>query len=289
MRSKLIVSLTLTLGFLILLMGCQKLPDNCVLSFDGVPIVFEDVGEGEPTLMFVHGWSCDQKYWQDQVEYFSKKYRTVTLDLAGHGESGTDRDTWAIENFGRDVVAVMDALDLKDVVLIGHSMGGSVILETVRRVPERVLGIVGVDTYQDVTHRPTLSDIQTFMEPMKEDYVTATKNFVGQVLFTPDADSALVHQVAEDMAAAPSEIAIGALESAWLFDIAEALTKIDKPVHCINSDYFPVNIEAARSCAQRFSVTFLSDVGHFLFLEKPAEFNQHLEDTIIAFRSIQSM
>ena len=61
------------------------------ISSDGVDIHYEVHGEGEPTLVFIHGWSCDRSYWQAQVEYFAKQYQVITIDLAGHGESGTNR------------------------------------------------------------------------------------------------------------------------------------------------------------------------------------------------------
>ena len=59
------------------------------ISSDGVDIHYEVYGKGEPTLVFIHGWSCDRSYWRAQVEYFAKQYQVITIDLAGHGESET--------------------------------------------------------------------------------------------------------------------------------------------------------------------------------------------------------
>ena len=61
------------------------------VSKDGTPISYEVFGTGEPLLAFVHGWSCDARYWRAQVPVFSKKHRVMVLDLAGHGHSGTSR------------------------------------------------------------------------------------------------------------------------------------------------------------------------------------------------------
>jgi len=61
---------------------------HVVLSKDGTPISYEISGTGEPALLFVHGWSCDARYWRVQVPHFSKKHRVIILDLAGHGHSG---------------------------------------------------------------------------------------------------------------------------------------------------------------------------------------------------------
>jgi hypothetical protein len=64
---------------------------HTVPSSDGIPITYEVRGKGSPTLVFVHGWSCDRTYWKGQIEPFSKIYQVVAIDLAGHGESGKGR------------------------------------------------------------------------------------------------------------------------------------------------------------------------------------------------------
>jgi pimeloyl-ACP methyl ester carboxylesterase len=74
----------------------------------------------------------------------------VTIDLAGHGESGTGRRTWTMPAFGDDVLAVATELDLPDMVLVGHSMGDDVIIEAARGLPRRVGGLVWVDTYRSL-------------------------------------------------------------------------------------------------------------------------------------------
>ncbi len=85
-------------------------------SEDGVSIHFETAGEGQTSLVFVHGWSCDLRYWSKQRDYFAQRYRVVLLDLAGHGKSGSNRQTWTISAFGSDVAAVVRSLDLERVL-----------------------------------------------------------------------------------------------------------------------------------------------------------------------------
>ena len=97
-------------------------------------------------LVFVHGWSCDSRYWRAQIPYFSQKYRIALVDLAGHGHSGFGRSNYTMGSFGEDVLAVVEALGAEKVILIGHSMGGIVIAEAARLMPEKVLGLIGVDT-----------------------------------------------------------------------------------------------------------------------------------------------
>lgn len=76
---------------------------HIIPSRDGTPVSYEIYGSGEPTLVFVHGWSCDSRYWRAQVPHFSKKHRVVTLDLAGYGHSGMTRLKYTMSAFGEDV------------------------------------------------------------------------------------------------------------------------------------------------------------------------------------------
>ena len=96
-----------------------------VLSSDGTPIYYEVQGDGEPALVFIHGFCSERSYWSKQLCKFAQQYKVVAVDLAGHGESGLDRKTWTISAFGEDVVAVVEKLGLDKVVLIGHSMQAS--------------------------------------------------------------------------------------------------------------------------------------------------------------------
>jgi len=171
-------------------------------SHDGVPLAFEVHGAGAPTLVFVHGWSCDRHYWRGQVRALAARYQTVAVDLAGHGESGVGRRVWTMAAFGEDVVAVAEQLGLGELVLIGHSMGGDVIVEAARRLGDRVAGLVWVDTYDTLGEPPTDEEVEAFLAPFREDFATATRALVGR-LFTADADAELAEWVAADMSAAP--------------------------------------------------------------------------------------
>ncbi len=154
-------------------------------SADGIPIRYQVSGKGPVSVVFVHGWACDRSYWREQLDHFARQYRVVALDLAGHGESGVERRQWTIEAFGRDVVTVMEALNLRRVVLVGHSMGGPVAVETARVAPEIVLGLVGVDTFHD-PEAPGMTGeaIQRSVQRFQDDFATAMRNLVSAHVYT---------------------------------------------------------------------------------------------------------
>jgi pimeloyl-ACP methyl ester carboxylesterase len=269
---------------------CQPEPEatsasrtGTVASSDGVAIAYEVRGSGSPGLVFVHGWSCDRSYWDAQVDHFAADHTVVTLDLAGHGQSGRERQSWTMEAFGEDVVAVVQALDIDPVILIGHSMGGPVILEAARRMPDRVVGVVGVDTYQEFDRVYGPEEFERFLAPLRADFPANTRAFVSSTMFLPSADSALVNEVASDMSAAPPEIALAALDGLGRWHNEQsggALAAVRAPIRAINSDYQPTNVEGARRYAGSFEVEFMTGVGHFVMMEDPETFNRLLAETI---------
>ncbi len=252
---------------------------DSVPSADGVTISYHDQGTGPKALVFVHGWSCDRSYWDLQRVAFAGDYRVVAIDLGGHGQSGTGREVWSIQSFGADVAAVVKKLDLKEVVLIGHSMGGAVIIEAARHIPDRVLALVGADTYQDLGFKFEPDQLEAFLMPFREDFRNAASHFVRE-LFTADADTDLVRMVAEDMSAAPPEVAVSAMEQLCRYDQVGALEEMRKPIYGINSDIWPTNVDGNRRLAASFELKLMPGVGHFVQLEDSARFNAYLREIL---------
>ena len=165
----------------------------------------------------------------------------MTVDLAGHGESGIEREVWSTAGFGGDVVAVVEALDFDRVILVGHSMGGPVALEAARRLGDRVIGIIGVDTFQRLGLKAPEELAKNFIKPFEADFPGMTANFVMS-MFPPGTDSALVEWVSGDMSSAPPAVGIGAMKANLAYDPAPALEEIQVPIYGINGSLFPVDI-----------------------------------------------
>ena len=255
--------------------------DASVRSRDGVSIRYHVEGVGEPALVFVHGWSCDRSYWDAQVPYFARQHRVVTLDLAGHGQSGLSRRSYTVPAFAADVRAVVGALGLQRVVLVGHSMGGPVIVEAAQQMPDQVEALVPVDIFFNVDQKLSTADRARFIGTLERDFPVATRDFVTLGMFTPQSDPALVKRIADSMAARPARVGVSAMRGLWAYDAAAALGRLSVPIRAINSDRRKTDLEAARRHAPQFDAVFLHGTGHFLMLEDPEGFNRLLEQTLI--------
>ncbi|MCP4650898.1 MAG: alpha/beta hydrolase [PVC group bacterium] len=267
-----------------LFIGCSAKDEPKIfgntMSKDGVSIAYSVYGQGEVTLVFIHGWSCDSRYWNKQIAYFSKKYKVVTIDLAGHGNSGLGRKTYTMAAFGQDIAAVLQKIDAKNVVLAGHSMGGGVILHAATIAPERIIGLIGVDTLQDMGRRATEEEKRGFYDPLAADFKNNVKNMV-RTMFLENADKELIKTVALDMSSAPEAVALSALDEYLKMFDAELVKNIDVPIKCVNADLWSTNVERNKRLVPSYEMALMKGYGHFIMLEAPDEFNELLGKMMI--------
>lgn len=256
---------------------------HVALSGDGTPISYEVYGAGEPALVFVHGWSCDARYWREQVPFFSRTNRVVVLDLAGHGHSGMGRTKYTMGAFGEDVRAVVEATGSRRMILIGHSMGGSVIAETARLMPGRVTGLIGVDTLENVEYPMTREVLEKMTAPLKKDFRAGSRQFVGQMI-SPRTDQRLREWIIADMSAAPPAVALSAMDELMMQyvtgEAARVFDQVRVPVVSVNGDLWPVNYEANRRHMLSYDAIVIPKADHFLMMNRPEEFNRALVKAI---------
>lgn len=275
----------LTLIPLLILYQCTNQSEKTTLSSDGVEISFNVQGKGKPALVFIPGWTNPKTIWDDQVALFSEKYKVVTIDLAGHGESGNNRENWTISAFGDDVVAVIKKLKLKDVVLVGFSMGGQVVIEATKKVPKKVRGTILVDTMKDLEKKLP-------MDIVDKQYAGIIE-FLNNPIIERSEGRTFKRNIEDNfnriVAMYDGASTIGWKESLkgvfqWQNEESiESLKSINTPIIAINSDRSPTNIEAFRKYVPSFEVKIIKDTGHVVMWDAPDEFNQLLDETIMEF------
>ncbi|MCG8308974.1 MAG: alpha/beta hydrolase [Cytophagales bacterium] len=273
---------------MLLLIGCstqkkEKAESSPDLFNKGVKINYRVSGNGDTTLLFVHGWCIDQTYWDNQVNYFSNNYKVVTLDLPGHGKSGRERTLWTIENYGSDVSMIMDALDLKNIVLVGHSMGGNIILEAANRNQQKVIGFIGVDNFKDLGaeySEEQAAEFDGFIKTIRQDYKGTAGGFAEGMLFSETTDKSIKERVINDILNADPEIAVPILESLIKLNVKERglMQQLPLKVHLINSDVIPTNkAQLEKYCTGSYEIYSIGLTGHYPMIEASDRFNRILE------------
>ena len=272
---------------LVFLTGCHTMNGRptigSVKTADGVPIAYETRGRGETTLVFVHCWCCDRAFWHNQMDEFARDYRVVAVDLAGFGESGKVREKWSIAKLGEDVATLIDKLGLKRVVIIGHSLGGPVSLEAARLTAGRTIGVVLVDTLQDVEMEYPANLLEQIATRFENDFEGTMEELVHG-MFPPDANQEVVKFVLDKAKAQDQKAAVAVFRGFLDFDRKAAFTAARVPIRAINAIPHPPRgvktaIETNRKYAD-FDAVFMDGVGHYLQLERPEEFNQLLREIL---------
>jgi pimeloyl-ACP methyl ester carboxylesterase len=142
--------------------------DSGFVERDGVRIFYEVYGDGEPTVMLLPSWSIvHSRAWKAQIPYLARHYRVVTLDGRGNGRSDRPRgaEAYGWREFMQDSVAVMDATDTRETVVVGASRLACVALGLAVAHPDRVLGAVFAYPFAPLTRWPPIDRLdRTFDE-----------------------------------------------------------------------------------------------------------------------------
>jgi sigma-B regulation protein RsbQ len=285
------------IGFLLAVSGCSSPEQRAtghhtasidsveigtISADDGVRIAYTSEGHGEPAIVFIHGWTCDRTHWRFQVPEFRKSFRVITLDLPGHGDSGAERSSWSIDGLAADVATVVRSLKLKQVVLVGHSLGGPVVLAAAPRLRGILRGIVVVDSLHDAEFSYSPDVTNRMVKQFEDDFDGAWTRFMSS--FFEDRGSDILKSILEKPNKTNRKAATLLLADYNRFDLKSALTAANVPVRAINAaSPYPTAVETNRKYGD-FDAVLMPNVGHFLMLEKPTEFNRHLRIIIDQFQ-----
>ncbi len=249
------------------------------LSNDGTQIAYSVNGEAKTALFFIHGWSLDSRLWHNQIEYFSPHFKVVTVDLASHGNSSFNRKDHTMTSFAHDIKAVIERENINTAILVGHSMAGAVVAEAAKLMPEEVVGIIGIDTSQNVALKVSPEELDLMAKPFEDNFQKAMRGFVKSALL-PNVDKDLLYWIQEDMASAPKEIAINQFRNYLGQNVSgesyRVYEGINVPVVLLNARLWPTNSEENKKYIKNYRIYFIEETGHFPMLEKPIEFNKLL-------------
>jgi sigma-B regulation protein RsbQ len=241
-------------------------------SVDGVKIHSSITGKGPKTVIFVHGWTCDETSWNAQIPVVSQNYRVVTLDLPGHGQTPTPKNGLSMDLFARAVEAVRKESKADRVVVVGHSMGTPVAITYARLYPQHVIALVFVDGGVNLRKGGPLPDPKTMGGPDG----LKTRETVIRSMFSASTTPDEQKHILSMMLAAPESTAVGAMAAtfnpaAWTDDVFE------EPVLGIYADHSrAADRDYIKTHFPNFQYEEVAGSGHFVMIDKPEEFNRLL-------------
>ena len=256
-------------------------------KLDGARVHYVNYGKGDDALVLIHGWTQNTDAWRDQIPELAKHYRVIAIDLPGHGKSDKPqfmKDSvpkgqpgkpfvYSMDHFARAVEAVMRDAKVKRAVLAGHSMGTPVARQFYRKYPEKTLGIIVVDGLLRPLGNQAMMD-QLIANLRSPNYRAAIDQMFG-MMFGGGLSAEAQQRIKASTANTPQYVLVSAFEGMadsgiWGED------KINLPVLAImaKNPFLPPSVEESfRGIAPKMEFHMWNDVGHFLMMEKPNEFN----------------
>ena len=282
------------LGISLLFAGCAGTPGSeseksKFATFDANKIHYVVAGTGRHTLVLIHGWSCNAGFWREQIPVLAGRARLIRIDLPGHGQSDKPQADYTMDYFANAVLAVMRDARVDKATLVGHSMGTPIICRVYAQAPEKVAALVAVD---GLLRRPKMSHEQTeqfigaYRTPEYREHAT---RFVNSMFPNPGTE-ALRDRVRDEILITPQHVMLSAMEGMFASNQpAWDLSSVNVPVLAINakSPMWTAEYESyVRSLSPKTDYRVIDGPGHFLMLEKPAEFNAALIDMLEKFNLI---
>lgn len=190
---------------------------------------FDVAGSGRP-LVLVHGWCCNRRHMAGLAEHFAQIHRVYSIDLPGHGETPLGRTDPRMEALAEAVAQFLDEQDLRDVVLIGHSMGGVLSVFAGGLRPERVAGVVNLDGALPLKPAAREGYKGLFAAIQEQGFHALMPEFLRKVFFLPEELGETAEGLIADMVSAPEKQAVALLKEFPIVDAAKALGKLQAPL-----------------------------------------------------------
>lgn len=252
----------------------------------------QSAGSGVPQIVLVHGFACDHTDWAAQLAALGRAHAVLACDLRGHGKTPGEPADASIERLGADVARLVTQRELKDAILVGHSMGTRIVLEAYRRAPERVAGLVLVDGSQLGTGDPVQVEAATRAAIEAAGFPAFVEAVFKQMFLRPSDDATRIVARAKRLTAAFGTALFSRMLHWDAASLEAALDAVRVPLMIIqsttmNPDHKRVPLMAGqetpwldlvRRHVPSARIEVVTGVGHFSQLEAPDQLNALLAD-----------
>lgn len=260
-----------------------------VRAKDGTRLYHRDWGEG-PAILFAASWACSGEMWAYQVAHFADAgFRCISYDRRGHGRSDVPAAGYDMDTFADDMAAVIEQLDLRDVVLIGHSQGGAEVAHYLgrhgsKRVRKAALLAPAGPCLMQKPDNPYGAP-KAFFEGRVAEWLRDFPKWVADnaaPFFTPQTSPAMQSWMADLLLETPLPVTIATFRALYSADLRPDLGRIDRPVlvlHGTKDASAPLEITGRRFAAgvRGAELKVYEGAPHGLFVTHLEQVNRDLE------------
>ena len=233
-------------------------------------------GTGGVPVVLLPSLAGTTRQWEPHLAHQCSTRQVVAIDLRGHGRSDPPKSaSYAPDDYAHDVKAVADALNIREAVVVGHSLGSAVALALAAAHPSRVKGLLLVDPVDDPLKRPPNPDFEKYLTQLEgEDYPTLIETHWTHILRHASAETTTT--VMADLRATPQQTVVQSIRALRRFDVSGALTTFRGPVLSVTAPLndFPSSLHKVHPTLPHQR---LEGVSHWLHLDRPDAFKEILD------------
>ena len=231
-------------------------------------------GEHEQSLVFIHGSGGDHTAWSHQYAKLHKQYNIAAVDLPGHGSSEGNGKS-EIESYCLCVKNLLDILQLKNIILVGHSLGAAINLQFAINYPQTISGIVTVGGGMKMPVNPAI------FEFLKANPVESVE-LICKFSVAKQNREKFMEPLMKSLAQTRTDVLQGDLSACDKFDVSQKISKISvKALAICGAEDKMTPPEFSRQISESISgarLCLIEGAGHMVMMERPEEFNEALKE-----------
>ncbi len=247
-------------------------------------------GRGHPFL-FVHGYTDSSKLWMNQVEFFSREYMTVAIDLVGHGKSDARQNNYSVPALSEDVYRFLQKMKIQRTVLLGHSMGGMIAQQFCVDHPEAVQGLILCSTGASgraFKEAGGFNCLATLKEVTELGFQRSVENSASYI-FGNGTSSEIMNFVLSEELKTNVNAALGCLKGMWAWNVRDQLSRIRAPTLIVVGEE---DRATPLACSENLKnsivgseMKIISNCGHMMSVERPRELNLEVQQFLESYMS----
>jgi len=227
---------------------------------------FVEAGHAGRPMVLIHGWCCNRSHMRGLAQHFASTHQVFSVDLPGHGETPLGDALLSFEGFARRVADFCAARDLRDAVLVGHSLGGVVAVHAAGVCPDRIAAVVNLDGALPLRPEALAAYRRLFAEARERGFRAAVEPFVRQAYFLPHEAGAEADALVAAMLAAPSDMAEALLGRFPEIDAPPVLRACRAPLLFIGSSHPRFDVAEVERLRPETWIARVAVSGHFVQL-----------------------